>query len=454
MSNVAPVTINADFPPALACLMESSRYIVLYGGRGAAKSWGVGRRLLLRTLSEKIRILCAREIQNSIKESVHKLLKDQIEKMGLSQFFEVQKDLIRCTLTNSEFFFEGIKHNVDKIKSYEGIDVCWVEEAHLVTENSWNVLVPTIRKPGSQIIVTFNTGLESDETYQRFVVNRPKNSIVKKISWRDNPWFSQEMKDEMEDLKARDYDAYLNVWEGHPKQILEGAVYKAELRAASVGGRIGAVPYDPTAAVHTFWDLGYADKTAIWFAQIVGFEYRVIDYYENSLQGIDHYLKVIQSKDYLYGDHWFPHDARAKQLGTGRSIEELVRSRGFHIRIIPRHSVTDGINAVRTIFPLVWFDEARCAIGLKALRSYRYELMVDSRDDAQRQFSAQPLHDWASHAADAFRYLAMGLKQPKQRRGSKRTEAVDGPIDQYDFDYVGPNYLGPGNKNSLGWMNR
>lgn len=446
--------IRAEFPPALACLLEPSRYIVLYGGRGGAKSWGVARRLLLRALAEPIRVLCAREIQNSIKESVHKLLKDQIEKLKLDRYFEIQKDVIKCTSTGAEFFFEGIKHNVNKIRSYEGIDVCWVEEAHLVSEDSWNVLVPTIRKPGSQIIITFNPNLESDETYQRFVVSPPKNAIVKKISWRDNPWFSTEMKDEMEDLKARDYDAYLNVWEGHPKQILEGAVYKKELRAAQAAGHITRVPYDPTAPVHTFWDLGYADKTCIWFAQIVAFEYRIIDYYENSLQSVDHYAKLLQSKEYLYGDHWLPHDARAKQIGTGRSVEELLRGRGLHVRIIPRHSISDGINAARTIFPMVWFDEARCAAGLKALRSYRYELVIDSRDESQRQFSAQPLHDWASHAADAFRYLAMGLRQPKQRRKSALAPEQDGPLNEWDLDYVGPGYIGPGSSNSLGWMNR
>lgn len=451
---VAPgLTINPDFPPALACLFERSRYIVLYGGRSGAKSWGCARSLLIRALGEPIRVLCAREIQNSIKESVHKLLSEQIKNLGIESLFEVQRDVIRCIQTGAEFFFEGIKHNVNKIRSYEGIDVCWVEEAHLVSDDSWNVLTPTIRKPGSQIIIIFNPNLETDATYQRFIVSHPSNSIVKKVSWRDNPWFSEESRLEMEDLKRSDYDAYLNVWEGHPKQLLDGAVYMKELRLAMGSGRICSVPYDPTVAVHTFWDLGWADKTAIWFGQMLGFEYHIIDYYENNLQSTDHYAKLLQQKEYIYGDHWLPHDAKAKEKGSGKSYEELMRNKGFKVRIVPKLNKAAGINAARVIFPRVWFDEKLCSPGLKALKSYRYEIVTIGRPGEAPQLSSEPVHDWSSHAADAFRYLAIALKQPKQRRTSLPTVS-DIDLTQDPFETYGSGGRNGRMPQMNGWMGR
>ena len=436
---MADLIINADFPPALECLFRKARYKVLYGGRGGAKSWGAARALLIRATQEGLRVLCAREIQNSIKESVHRLLSDQIKSMGLGPLFDIQRDVIKCISTGAEFFFEGIKHNVDKVKSYEGIDICWVEEAHLVSKDSWDVLIPTIRKAGSEIWITFNPGLKSDETYQRFVVHKRPEWIVKKISWRDNPWFSAELKAEMEHLKERDPDAYLNVWEGFCKQILEGAVYVRELRETQAQGRICEVPYDRTVPVHTFWDLGWADKTVIWFAQAVGFEYHIIDYYENSQQSLDHYLAVVQARGYIYGDDWLPHDARAKQLGTGRSVEELLRSKGRKVRIVPRLSVEDGINAARTLFPQCYFDEEKCEMGLEALRAYRYEVTPGTQT-----FSSKPLHDWSSHAADGFRMLAVGLKAPKTPRIGKEKTFIEKLKNWDGFSGGGPD--------SLGWM--
>lgn len=409
----AALTTNADFPEALQCLFTPARYIVLYGGRGGAKSWGVARWLIIRALGEGIRVLCTREVQKSIDESVKKLLTDQIKAMGLESEFDIQRDYIRAPKSGAEFFFAGLKDGADKIRSYEGVDVCWVEEAHRVSEASWQTLTPTIRKPGSTIVVTFNPQLETDATYVRFVKNKPSNAIVKKISWRDNPWFPEELRVEMEDLKARDYDSYLNVWEGFCKQILSGAVYADELRAAQAQGRILRVPYEASTSVNVFADLGWADKTSLWFAQHVGYEYRILKFYENSQQKWEHYLGYIQAQGYTIDTIFLPHDAKAKQLGTGRSIEEITRAKGFRVRIVPRLDIRDGINAVRTIFPQCYFDEEGCAEGLKALRSYRYEVQGEIKEN--QVWSQKPLHDWSSHAADAFRYFAVGSRLPRRR---------------------------------------
>lgn len=402
--------MEIQFPEKLECLFTPSRYKVMYGGRGGAKSWGVARALLILAAQKPLRILCAREFQNSITESVHALLSDQIKAMGLEGFFEIQNTTI-IGKNGSAFYFAGLRHNITKIKSFEGVDIVWCEEAQTISKSSWDTLIPTIRKEGSEIWITFNPSLEADETYQRFVLSPPTNSIVVKINWSDNPWFPAVLMQEKEDLKAKDPDAYLTVWEGHCKQTLDGAIYANEVRRATEEGRFTRVPYDESKPVHTFWDLGRADKTAIWFAQMVGFEFRVIDYYESQGHALAHYLKHLQGKPYVYGDTWLPHDADNELLASERTVAQQTRAAGFNVRITPKSSVADGINAARTIFANVWFDAEKCADGIQCLRNYRYEVDPDTQ-----QYSQKPLHDWASHGADAFRYLAVAFREPKKRK--------------------------------------
>jgi phage terminase large subunit len=402
--------IDAQFPDKLQCLFEPKRYKVLYGGRGGAKSWGVARALLIQAAAKPLRILCAREFQNSISESVHALLSDQIKALGLDSFYEIQNTTIRGK-NGSEFYFAGLRHNITKIKSFEGVDIVWCEEAQTISKGSWDTLIPTIRKEGSEIWITFNPSLEADETYQRFVAKPPTNSIVQKINWSDNPWFPAVLQQEKDDLQAKDPDAYLTVWEGHCKQTLDGAIYANEVRKATEEQRFTRVPYDQSKPVHTFWDLGRADKTAIWFAQIVGFEFRIIDYYENQGHALGHYLKHLQAKSYVYGDTWLPHDAENELLASERTIAQQARAAGFKVRIAPKVSIADGINAARTLFPNCWFDADKCADGIQCLRNYRYEV-----DEDTQQYSTKPLHDWASHGADAFRYLAVALREPKVKQ--------------------------------------
>lgn len=410
--NAAPMDV--EFPEKLECLFQPSRYKVLHGGRGGAKSWGTARALLLLAVQNPLRVLCAREIQNSIKDSVHQLLSDQIKAMGLSGFYAVLKDEIRCVAgpgRGSAFTFAGLRHNIDNIKSKEGIDIVWVEEARTVSRDSWEKLVPTIRKAGSEIWVTFNPELEEDETYQRFVLNRPTDAIVVEMNWRDNPWFPETLRQEMDDLKRRDPDAYLHIYEGKCKHFIEGAIYAKELRAATEEGRIRSVPPVPGKIVETFWDLGKRDHTSIWFAQFIAYEYRIIDFYENTQEDLGHYLKVCQEKPYLYGTYWLPHDAKAKRLGTTKTIEEQIRDGGQRqVRIVPNIGVADGINAARTIFPLCYFDQVKCADGLNRLRRYAYEV-----DPTTKTFSKNPNHGENSDAADAFRYLAVALRDEKKQ---------------------------------------
>ena len=397
--------LSLEIPEKLECLLEDHRYKIVYGGRGSSKSWTVARVLLAIGRRKKIRVLCAREFQNSISDSVHALLADQIKSLGLENFYTVQNTSIFGT-NGTEFLFAGLKHNITKIKSFEGVDICWVEEAQTTSKSSWDTLIPTIRKEESEIWVTFNPELDTDETYKRFVVMPPHNAKVVKVNWSDNPWFPSVLRDEMEDLKARDMDAYLNVWEGNTRQVLDGAVYATELRKAQEEERIKDILLDKSIPVSTFWDLDWADMTSIWFVQTLpGGEVRVIDFYQDSQKTLDFYANLLQTKGYAYRDHWLPHDAEHKNM-TGRSTREILEGMGLPIRITPKLSIADGINAARMLMNRCYFDINRCAEGLQALRHYRYAVDPDTK-----MFSEKPLHDQFSHAADAWRYVAVGLDE-------------------------------------------
>ena len=411
---------DVDFPVKLQCLFQPKRYKILYGGRAGTKSWGVARALLIRGYQGTERILCARQQQNSMAQSVHKLLSDQIVALGLSHHYEIQRDKIIGT-NGTTFAFEGIHTNVDRIKSYEGITICWVEEANKVTEESWLTLIPTIiRNVGAEIWITFNPELETDYTYQNFVLHPPKESFVVFLTYRDNPWLTQEVLDEIEELKQKDYDAYLNVWEGQCRILLAGAVYATELRKVAAEQRITRVPYDPRTPVDTFWDLGWADATAIWFRQRVGFEWHYIDYLENRQQKLEWYLHELQQRPYLYGTHWLPHDAKAKQLGTGLSIYERVR-KVHSARVVRKIGLEDGIAAARTLLGDCWFDKERTAVGVRALQQYRYEVV----DGVTGALSRRPVHDASSHGADAFRASAVAIKQPRTEKAEMLEERLD-----------------------------
>jgi phage terminase large subunit len=421
MSDVTDAIARAEFPVKLEGLFKKSRYKVLYGGRGGAKSWGIARALLIKGAKDPIRILCAREFQTSIKDSVHKLLCDQIESLGLLSFYEITQTSIRGR-NGTEFSFVGLKNNVSNIKSYEGVDICWVEEAQTTSRLSWNILIPTIRKEGSEIWISFNPELETDETYQRFVATPPADCITMKVNWYDNPWFPDTLKLEKDSLKARDEEAYNQVWEGLCRQTVDGAIFAKEMQQAEKDGRICRVAYDATKPVHAVFDLGWSDSTAIWFLQFVGMETRLIRYIEDSQKTISYYLATMQTYGYVYDTIWLPHDAENKTLAAaGRSIDDIVRAAGYKTQIMPRVPILDSINAARTIFPNCYFDREHTADGLACLRHYRYEV-----DPETGQFSRNPLHDHYSHGADAFRYIALMIKEPPKRKKSAQIAMASG----------------------------
>jgi phage terminase large subunit len=264
--------------------------------------------------------------------------------------------------------------------------------------------------------------LEDDDTYQRFIQHPPKESILIKINWRDNPWFPSVLKDEKDDLKERDFDSYLNVWEGEPRQSVDGAIYQQQLMEAKEGERILHVPHVKSEGVDTYWDLGKSDGTAIWFGQNIAYEYRFIDYLFEQHKGLNYFFSIMQSKPYMYRNIWLPHDAKQERLGQDRTIEAQVRATfpNANVEIIDGcgtpGSVANGIEAARSIFSQCYFDKEKCSDGIHALRHYHYK-----KDPQTGKTSKNPEHDWSSHGSDAFRYFAMVVQNLTQTKKKKRT---------------------------------
>lgn len=394
-----------QFPEKLEFLFQPARYKVAYGGRGSAKSWGFARALLILGAQRPLRIMCTREVQNSIADSVHKLLSDQIGMLGLGYFYEVTEKAIRG-LNGTEFGFAGLRQqNVHNLKSYEGADIAWVEEGQSVSKRSWNILTPTIRKPGSEIWVSFNPELDTDETWLRFVEHRPAGAVVVEMNWRDNPWFPAELEAERQDTLKRNPDDYDNIWEGKPRRSVPGAIYVKEIDRLISDGRVRAVPYDPKLKVHTIWDLGWNDSMSIIFVQRHMSEIRVVDFLEDSHRTLDDYAAELNAKRYNYGTDWLPHDGDTRDFKTGRSAREILTDMGRTVQIVPNVGVEPGIKAARTIFGQCYFDDVRCKALVDHLKRYRRNIPSTTGEPGT------PVHDEHSHAADAFRYLALVVEQ-------------------------------------------
>ena len=231
--------MSAQFPKKLRPLFQPARYKVLHGGRGGAKSWGIARALLILGAQSKLRILCTREVQRSIKDSVHKLLSDQIQGLGLGHFYDVQAAVIRGA-NGTEFLFAGLSDmTAESVKSFEGVDIVWCEEAQAISKRSWDILIPTIRKEGSEIWISLNPELDTDETYTRFIASPPPDAVVIQINYPDNPWFPKVLEQERLHAKATMPKAdYENIWEGKCRPAVSGAIYAEEVADMVAGGRI------------------------------------------------------------------------------------------------------------------------------------------------------------------------------------------------------------------------
>lgn len=403
---VTAKTLSVQIPSAFAELFTPARYKIYYGGRGSGKSWAVARALPILALQRRIRVLCAREFQTSIADSVHKLLSEQIYALGLDKFYSVQKASITNAI-GSEFIFKGLHHNVLEIKSTEGIDICWIEEAQSVSEESWQVLIPTIRKERSEIIATFNPLEESDPTYQRFVVSPPPGAIVRKVSWRDNPWFPDVLREEMEYLRRVDPEAYAHVWEGDVRTVSDAVIFKGkyEIRAFDTPenarfyfGADWGFSQDPTVLLRCF----IKDKTLYVDRETYGVGVDIDDLARHpGERGRSMFDEIPGSRLWpIYADN-----ARPETIS-------YVRQRGFNIRGADKWpgSVEDGIAYLRSFERIVIHE--RCKHMAQEARLYRYQ--VDKRTEE----ILPKVEDADNHCWDALRYALCKYITRRQRSGA------------------------------------
>lgn len=410
--------VEIAVPPKLRpVFLGKARYRGAWGGRGSAKTRTFAKMMAVDgyrfgMAGREGVLLCAREFQNSLDESSMQEVKLAIaSEPFLKAYYEIGESYIRSRDGRVKFSFKGLRHNIDSIKSMAGILRAWIDEAENVGEASWRKLIPTVREPDSEIWVTWNPASKHSATHKRFRLAPPTDGKIVEINWTDNPWFPAELERErLDDLEKRP-EAYEHIWEGGFEVFADGAYWIRQMLAAAQSGRIGDVKPEPAFQVHTAWDLGIGDSTAIWVWQPAPGGIRVLDYIEDHGEPLAHYVAKLEALGHDYGFDFVPHDAKARELGTGRTRVETLDILGRKPRLVPMHTVEDGINAAREVIPMCWFSEG-CDSGLDALREFRTEWVED-----KGVFRPRPLHNWASHGADAFRYMAMAyreLRAPKK----------------------------------------
>ncbi len=396
--------MNVQIPKAFKPLFKPERWKIYYGGRGGGKSWSFANALLVLGVKKRMRILCTREIQGSMKQSVHKLLHQCIERMSLDNFYRVTRDGIYGA-NGTEFIFLGLKHDPNQIKSLEGIDICWVEEAQKITHESWSILTPTIRKQGSEIWVSFNPILDTDPTYQQFIVNNNRdNALVVKVNFYDNPYFSDELCNEFEYMKQNDYDEYLHIWEGECRTSTDAQIFRHKYTVMDFTPPSNAVFYygldwgfsqDPTAVLRCFIfdNCLYIDHEAGGKQIELDNTYKLID-------------EIPLSKQHIIRAD----SARPESIS-------FVKRQGYKMESVHKWSgsVEDGIEFIRS-FRMVYIH-TRCLNTAEEFVKYSYKV------DRLTEDILPQIVDSNNHYIDALRYA---LQPMIKRKGQPKLARVIG----------------------------
>jgi phage terminase large subunit len=431
----------------------SARYRGAFGGRGSGKSRtfakmsAVSGYLWSRAGEEGI-ILCGREYMNSLDESSMAEVKAAIRsEPWLAAHYDIGETYIRTRDGRIEYAFTGLRHSLDSIKSKARIKLLWVDEAEPVSEAAWQKAIPSVREHGSEIWVTWNPERKASATHKRFREFAPADSRIVEINWRENNFFPEVLQQaRLEDKRLRP-DSYDHIWEGAFVTVVEGAYYASSITEAQGQGRIGNVAFDPLLPVRLYCDIGGAgarsDAFSIWPAQFVGREIRVRDYYEAAGQPLAAHLAWLRSKGYGpdRAQFWLPHDGATSERIYAISYESALRDAGYEVTIVPnqgRGAAAARIEAVRRLFPSIWFDRDSTEGGRDALGWYH-----ERRDDA-RGLGLGPKHDWSSHGADAFGLMCVAYEQPSAPRRPMRCAAAD------EFPYRNGPRSGRGGAGS--WM--
>jgi phage terminase large subunit len=411
--------------PAFEPLLAPARYKGAHGGRGSGKSQFFADLLIIEALQKPgLRVLCCREIQKSLKESAKRLIESKIEQYGLGGLFDVQAAEIK-TPGGGLIAFAGLQdHTSESIKSYEGFDRAWVEEAQTVSQRSLNLLRPTIRAPGSELWFSWNPRFDTDAVDMMLRgPEAPTGAVVVQANWADNPWFPAELEQERQDFMRAQPEQYDHIWEGGYVTAVESAYFARALAEARAEGRITTLTADSLLSKRAYWDIGVRDATAIWIVQQKGDQLRFIDHYEAVGQDLATHLQWLRDSGHADAEQVLPHDGAKQDAVTASRFEDHIRNAGFAVRTVPNQgkgAAMKRIEAARSRFNRFWFDETKCANGLKALGWYH-----EKKNEGG--YGVGPNHDWSSHSADAFGLAAIDYSEPKSYKAldlSKLKRAV------------------------------
>lgn len=408
---IEEVKLEIETARAFLPLLQPSRYKAAKGGRGSGKSHFFAElQIESHLLQPGRRTVCVREVQKTLRESAKKLLEDKIKQFGLHhQGFRMLDDRIE-TPGDGVFSFMGMTDSTaESIKSLEGYDCAWVEEAQTMSAKSLQLLRPTIRKENSELHFSWNPRRKKDPVDAFFCGDeKPSNAIVVHANWDQNPWFTDVLEQERLDDLRMFPDQYDHIWNGGYVTAIEGAYLAKQLAVAREEGRIGFVPRDPLMRVYAIWDIGgtgaKADACAIWIVQFIGVRINIIDYYEAQGQELSDHVHWLRKNDYSDAEIKLPHDGTTHDRIHRITYESELKKAGFKVETIPNAgsgAAMQRVEAARRIFHRCFFHEEKCEAGIEALGWYH------EKKDPNRLVGLGPDHDWSSHAFDAFGLMAL-----------------------------------------------
>lgn len=413
-------TAQVKLPPKLIPVFDGEADVRgAYGGRGSGKTRSFAKMTAVRAYMWDMAgreglILCGREFLNSLEDSSLEEIKAAIrEEEWLLPHFDIGEKYVRTASGRIKYTFSGLDQNIDSIKSKSRILLAWVDEAEPVSEEAWVKLIPTLREDDSELWVTWNPELQSSATHKRFRLSKDPRYKVIELNWRDNPRFPSKLeRDRVRDKEERP-EQYEHVWEGAFKTAVEGAYYAQALTTAKEMGRITSLAPDPLMTIRAYWDIGgtgaKADAVAIWVCQFIGQRINVLDYYEAKGQPLATHLSWLRKRGYQEAYCVLPHDGATHEKIVDVTYEGAIKSAGFEAKTIPNQGTGAAamrIEAVRRLFPRMWFDDTNTKPGRTALGWYH-----EKRDD-KRDIGLGPEHDWASHGADALGLMAVDYEEP------------------------------------------
>lgn len=376
-------------------------------------------------------ILCGRQFMNSLADSSLEEIKAAIRETDwLKPHFDIGEKYVRTVSGRVNYTFTGLDRNIDSVKSKSRILLGWVDEAEPVTDDAWTKLIPTLREEDSELWVTWNPESKRSATHKRFreASPDPRTKIVE-INWRDNPWFPAILERKRQaDLRDRP-DQYDHIWEGGFKAVTEGAYFARHLTEAKSQGRIGFVPADPLMTIRLFADIGgtgaKADNFVFWAVQFVGLQVRVLDHYEVQGQDLAHHLNWLRSKGYTpdRAQIWLPHDGATQDRVYSVSYESAFEDAGYSVTVVPNQgkgAASNRVEAVRRLFPAIWFNAETTEDGREMLGSYQ------EKRHPTTGAGLGPDHGPPSHSADAFGLMAVVHEEPEIERKKTHRRAVAG----------------------------